>query len=242
MIELGKSLRNAREAKGYTPSQIAEMTHLKTSIVEQLENEDFSSIAAPIYGRGFVKLYCEAVGLEPKPHVDEFMAIINGNREIVIRERPVAEPVAPVPPMPETPAVPPAEPEPDLFGRDAVPPPEADAVPPAAKPIEPAMPAAEPEQPFSRFAAPIRERAPADVFSFVNPRILILAGCAFALLVAILFGIRGLYRATAPASAADAQTDAQPVAKAPAAKPETTPASKPAVREQPQKIPSLYID
>ena len=110
MIEFGKTLRSAREAKGYTVSQVAEMTHLKSSVVEGLENEDFSMIAAPIYGRGFVKLYCEAVGLEPKPLVDEFMAIMNGEREIAIKERPVAEPPAaaepppPPPPPPPTPA------------------------------------------------------------------------------------------------------------------------------------------
>ena len=48
MIEFGKTLRVARETKGYTVSQLAEMTHLKSSVVEGLENEDFSMIAAPI--------------------------------------------------------------------------------------------------------------------------------------------------------------------------------------------------
>ena len=94
-MEFGKSLREAREAKGYTVTQIAETTHMLVSIVEGLEKEDFSRIAAPIYGRGFVKLYCEAVGLDAKPFVDEFMEIMNGNRDVSIKERPVAEP-APV--------------------------------------------------------------------------------------------------------------------------------------------------
>lgn len=87
MIEFGKTLKDAREAKGYSISQIADMTRMMSSIVEGLENEDFSRIAAPIYGRGFVKLYCEAVGLDPKPLVAEFMEIFNGNREPSIRER-----------------------------------------------------------------------------------------------------------------------------------------------------------
>ena len=80
MIEFGKTLRTARESKGLTPGQIAEKTHMMVQIVEGLENEDFSKIVAPIYGRGFVKLYCEAVGLEPKPLVDAFMEIYSGNR------------------------------------------------------------------------------------------------------------------------------------------------------------------
>ena len=90
MMEFGKSLRAAREAKGFTVLQLAETTHLAPSVVENLENEDFSHIAAPIYGRGFVKLYCEAVGLAPKPMIDQFMDLLNGTTEPRIRERPVA--------------------------------------------------------------------------------------------------------------------------------------------------------
>ena len=162
MIEFGKTLRSAREAKGYTVSQIAEMTHLKSQIVEGLENEDFSMIAAPIYGRGFVKLYCEAVGLEPKPLVDEFMAIMNGEREIAIKERPVAEspaaaePPPPAPPIP-APAPAPAPEEPDLFRQDPLP-------PPAPAPVHPPV-SEETEPAFSRFAAPMREYStPAPAF------------------------------------------------------------------------------
>ena len=69
MIEFGATLRAAREAKGYTIAQIAEATHMAPSTVEDLEKEDFSRIAAPIYGRGFVKLYCETVGLDTKQFV-----------------------------------------------------------------------------------------------------------------------------------------------------------------------------
>ena len=75
MIEFGETLRQAREAKGLTTSQVAQTTHLLVQQIEALEREDFSRIAAPIYGRGFVKLYCEVVGLEPKPLIDAFMEI-----------------------------------------------------------------------------------------------------------------------------------------------------------------------
>lgn len=87
MIEFGKTLKAAREAKGLTIAQIAESTRIMSSLVEDLENEDFSRIVAPIYGRGFVKLYCEAVGLEPKPMVDEFMDFFTGKHEPTIRTR-----------------------------------------------------------------------------------------------------------------------------------------------------------
>ena len=106
MTDFGQALREAREAKGITVGQLAETTKILPAVIEGLENDDFSRIAAPIYGRGFVKLYCEAVGLDAKPFITEFMEIVNGNRETVIRERktdadaateaPAAVPAAPV--------------------------------------------------------------------------------------------------------------------------------------------------
>ena len=125
MTGFGYTLRTAREAKGYTIQQLAGMTNLMTRSISDLEQEDFSKIAAPIYGRGFVKLYCEAVGIDPKPLIDEFMAIYNG-------EKPPSPPppatapkpaLAPEPaPAPEPAAAPAPEPKP-------VPPPAAAPVP-----------------------------------------------------------------------------------------------------------------
>ena len=67
MIEFGSTLRAAREAKGLSTRQLADKTHLLAQQIEALEREDFSRIAAPIYGRGFVKLCCEVLEIEDKP-------------------------------------------------------------------------------------------------------------------------------------------------------------------------------
>ena len=241
MIEFGKTLRSAREAKGYTVSQIAEMTHLKSSVVEGLENEDFSMIAAPIYGRGFVKLYCEAVGLEPKPLVDEFMAIMNGEREIAIKERPVAEPpvaVEPPPPPPPTPA--PAPEEPDLFRQDPLPPPAPAAPQPAPAPVTPSA-SEESEPAFSRFAAPMREYSTTPPAFQLNPRLIILAVAGLAILALLVFGIRALYCATSSETAEMQQETVAPKAVETPAAPKTAPKANAAPRTQ-QNIPSLYID
>lgn len=163
MIEFGNTLRAAREAKGYTVAQIAETTHLAPASIEDLEREDFTRIPAPIYGRGFVKLYCEAVGLDPKPLVAEFMEIYNGNHDTTIRERPIAgapkpeTPAAPEPPIQKSP-IPPPEPQPeptpepaltpkyetDLFGMQTTAAPEP---PPAPKPKPVAVPEPPPPEP-----------------------------------------------------------------------------------------------
>ena len=71
-MALGATLKTAREAKGLTVAELANELHLKMQIVEDLENEDFSNIKASIYGRGFIKLCAERLGIDPDPLLDEF--------------------------------------------------------------------------------------------------------------------------------------------------------------------------
>ncbi|MGI6496612.1 MAG: helix-turn-helix domain-containing protein [Kiritimatiellia bacterium] len=118
-MALGEILRKAREERGMTPADVAGATHLLTRQIEALEREDFSGISAAIYGRGFVKLYAECVGLDPKPLCDEFMSIYTGARSPKVGRRPGPQ-VQPAPaPAPE-----------------AVPEPAAPAAAPAAAPEE----------------------------------------------------------------------------------------------------------
>lgn len=95
-MSFGETLRTAREAKGLTAKQLAEATHLLVQVVEGLENEDFRRIPAAIYGRGFVKLYCETVGLDPKPLQTEFMALYSANKDAPAK---MPKPAAPERPL-----------------------------------------------------------------------------------------------------------------------------------------------
>ena len=112
-MSLGSTLRNAREAHGITTSELAARTHMLVQIVEGLENEDFRRIPAPIYGRGFIKLYCEAVNLDPKPLQAEFMDLFNRAKdapEKVDMPRPARRATTP-PPTPPPVEAPLPEPE-----------------------------------------------------------------------------------------------------------------------------------
>lgn len=86
-MALGKILKNAREAKGLSPTDVAEQTNMMVQIVEELENENFHRIAAPIYGRGFLKLYAELLGIDAQPLIDEFMDICSGKIVPELRKR-----------------------------------------------------------------------------------------------------------------------------------------------------------
>ena len=249
MMEFGKSLRAAREAKGFTVLQLAEMTHLAPSVVENLENEDFSHIAAPIYGRGFVKLYCEAVGLAPKPMIDQFMNLLNGTTEPRIRERPVAPeaPAATSENPPEDEPIPEPPPQQDLF-RSQTPLDERRDLPPASAPAAPVS-APEDEPAMSKYASPFRMAQNASTQRVWRTGVLALI--AFAVILLLFFGLKALYRATssgpapekpettAPAATAQAETTQAKTAQA-----ETTSAKEktPATPRTAQDIPSLYID
>jgi len=265
MIELGSTLRAAREAKGLTVTQLAETTKLAPSVIENLEDDNFSRIAAPIYGRGFVKLYCEAVGLDPKPHVAEYMNIVTGAHEPTIKERvtaPQPEPpvAAPEPPAvaPEPPVVEPepiaVEPEPPAIAPE---PPAAAPTPPAddlfsfsASPAPaPAAPTPEPtreEGGFSRYAAPIRHDERPSSFAALW-RLGVLCAGTVAVIALIIWGLCALFRvlSTAPADATAADTPvAAPVvteSAEPSPAKDAVPAKESAPRT-PQKIPDLYID
>ena len=97
MSSLGQTLRQAREAKGLTQSQVAAQTRILIQIIDDIENEDFHRIAAPIYGRGFVRLYAECVDLDPQPLIREFMDIYEGRRAptVLVRDIPTEAPASP---------------------------------------------------------------------------------------------------------------------------------------------------
>lgn len=71
-MALGAILRAERERRGLTEHQVADATRMMVQMVRELEEEDFHRIAAPIYGRGFVKLYASHLELDPAPLVKEF--------------------------------------------------------------------------------------------------------------------------------------------------------------------------
>jgi hypothetical protein len=45
---------------------------MKVQIVEAIEREDFSKFPATIYGKGFIRLYAQFVGLDPQPLLEEY--------------------------------------------------------------------------------------------------------------------------------------------------------------------------
>lgn len=94
-MALGRILRENRLARGMTASQVAANINLTEGVVESLENEDFRKIAAPIYGRGFIRLYAELLELDPAPLLKDYAELIR------------CKPIAPLPKRVSKPLLPP---------------------------------------------------------------------------------------------------------------------------------------
>jgi len=180
MTGFGSTLRMAREQKGLSVEQVSAMTRLSPTMIELLERDDFSMVPAPLYGRGFVKLFAQAVGLDPKPLIEVFMQLYgkdgSGAKSSSRSHEPVAHEAPPV-------------------------------TRPLSEPSrETAAPAAPKEIPPSRYAAPrpLDERPSLTTVIFAKLhlipshvwRLSALALGGAILVTLIFFGVRALYRAT----------------------------------------------
>ncbi|MDE2571944.1 MAG: helix-turn-helix domain-containing protein [bacterium] len=72
MPSLGEQFRAAREARGVTLSEVAERIHIRSVYLQAIEEEDWPSIGAAVYVRGFLRTYARFLGLDPEGAVTEF--------------------------------------------------------------------------------------------------------------------------------------------------------------------------
>jgi len=157
-MSLGEILREARLRKKLTTSEVAAATRMKMQTVDALEREDFSRMPAPIYCKGFIKLYAEYMGVDPDPLISEYVSRFMEPRTIpLIEDKDIQHRDVQVPPpaagpaAPETPA--PAQEkkkgQPDLFSY----------VPPVTEEMkaEPLIDVAAAGDAISRLAGPLRK-------------------------------------------------------------------------------------
>ncbi|MCC7370870.1 MAG: helix-turn-helix domain-containing protein [Chloroflexi bacterium] len=72
MGTFGQTLRQAREDLGASLADAERETHISRRYLQALENEDEEALPAAVYTRGFIKIYCQYLGLNPDGMVDLF--------------------------------------------------------------------------------------------------------------------------------------------------------------------------
>lgn len=114
-MALGEVLKTARMRKKLTPSEVASETRMKVQTVNELETEDFSKMAAPVYAKGFIRLYAELVGLDPKELIQEYVErFVEGPKAPPEVEDEPSLPIEDLEPVAPAPTPPPASPQPSL--------------------------------------------------------------------------------------------------------------------------------
>ena len=70
MGTFGDTLRRAREDLGASLADAERETHIHRRYLEALEHEDQAALPAPVFTRGFIRTYCQYLGLDPEAMLD----------------------------------------------------------------------------------------------------------------------------------------------------------------------------
>jgi|SRR5579862_950259 len=89
MFDLGTSLREARARQSLDLSQAELATKIRAKYLRALEEEQFDSLPAETYVRGFLRAYADFLGLDGQLYVDEYDSrfVVNTYEESAARRR-----------------------------------------------------------------------------------------------------------------------------------------------------------
>jgi cytoskeleton protein RodZ len=71
-LTVGRYLHQERERKNISLEAVARETRITLANLEALERDDFKSISAPFFARGFLRTYAAHLGLDPQEVIDRY--------------------------------------------------------------------------------------------------------------------------------------------------------------------------
>jgi len=77
-LTLGEKLRQAREARGLSISQIAEQTRISALYLRCIESDDFRTLPGGIFNKGFVKSFAKSVGVDEQEALQDYAQLVGG--------------------------------------------------------------------------------------------------------------------------------------------------------------------
>jgi len=78
-LTLGEKLRQARDERGISISEVAEQTRISSMYLELIENDDYRTLPGGIFNKGFVKSYAKYVGLDEQEALQDYARIVAGD-------------------------------------------------------------------------------------------------------------------------------------------------------------------
>ncbi len=73
---LGEKLRQAREARGLSISDIAEQTRISALYLSCIENDDYRTLPGGIFNKGFVKSFAKTVGVDEQEALQDYARLL----------------------------------------------------------------------------------------------------------------------------------------------------------------------
>jgi hypothetical protein len=92
VFEIGSSLKEARVRQGLDFAQLETATKIRGKYLQALEAEEFDSLPAETYIKGFLRTYADQLGLDGQLYVDEFNSRFVAAEEQPIRARRTVRP------------------------------------------------------------------------------------------------------------------------------------------------------
>lgn len=89
-MDLGTTLRTARERRGLSVEQLAAATKIPANLLRALEENEFHKVPRGIFVRGFLRSYAQEVRLDPKAIVEQFIAESGEAAPVVTAPAPAA--------------------------------------------------------------------------------------------------------------------------------------------------------
>jgi len=78
-LTLGEKLRQAREERGISISEVAEQTRISAHYLESIENDDYRPLPGGIFNKGFVKSYAKFIDIDEQEALQDYARLIAAN-------------------------------------------------------------------------------------------------------------------------------------------------------------------
>lgn len=75
-LTLGEKLRQAREERGVSISEVAEQTRISAQYLGCIENDDYRTLPGGIFNKGFVKSFAKVVGIDEQEALQDYAQLI----------------------------------------------------------------------------------------------------------------------------------------------------------------------
>ncbi|MCL4558253.1 MAG: DUF4115 domain-containing protein [Deltaproteobacteria bacterium] len=79
MDSFGESLRRERELRHVELNEIAKITRIKKSYLQAIETDNFEELPDTAFIKGFIRAYCNYIGLDPDQTVNHFQQFYDEN-------------------------------------------------------------------------------------------------------------------------------------------------------------------